>query len=331
MKKFKILKLMTAIVMTTILLISFTGCSAIQEAFDQAKRDLDNNGNEYDKYNAYIGILNETSGFWKVVDEYFEEFGTSSEIQFEEGFDGISLYSTSMKSKLEAAMKYLDEEPKYEEADAALRAMNESLSAYCDKLAEAKAYYGNKEFVDDNFVKAQILHTYIYDNADYMLEFLNAYIEGVNIMTEGQDEIQLENYKKNGSMVHYQALLALVKAQKMENYLYEKELTVENFLSINMDEFRPLYDEFTVAFNEYNDLVKGKTDAGKDEGIMTLSSYTSKLEDVKSASADLILQVQKGEEFADHEKRNPSMYGGTPEKLKESISSLLSSYNTWIV
>ncbi|MDR1542446.1 MAG: YiiG family protein [Clostridiales bacterium] len=313
----------------------FSGCSSISNISNGIESALDLSGGEeaeVNKHNAYIDLYNTLiNDIDLVVFDYVEALGEDGEVYIEEGFDGISLYSNNIQKNLLSAMPYIDKEPAEPDADAALKDMEPILSKYAKALDEAKKYYAEKSYVDDNFEKAQQYHDVIIGDYVAVWEKIGVFLAAIDVMLEGQDEEQLASYQENGEMVHYWSLKSLIAAQEMDSYLYAQGISAENIQDISLDEFRPLYDAFVEAYKGYSDLVGDDDDAGDDEGIITLSRYSDLLSSIKSDSAELVNMLQTGGEFSETDIKIASVVSGTPEKLSKSVNDLLNAYNSWIV
>jgi hypothetical protein len=331
---------------------ALTGCAALGEKLEEtlgtAAKDVIGGGAgedvsgedgaeadwdaEVDKHNAYIDLFNALlDDVDNVVADYVEEFGAEDEIYIEDGFDGFSMYSNSLEKKLADAMEYADKQPAEPSADAALIALEPILASYAAALTAAKVYYGDKNYVDDNFEKAQQYHDVIIGGYDPLWEKIDVFLTAVSEMLEGQDEEQLAIYEESDQMIHYYALLTLIQAQEIDAYLSANDIWVMNILDVSLDELRPLYDAFVASYTEYNSLVGGDSDAGEAEGIMTLSSYNSALSELKSSLSELVSRVQSGKAFDESDVNLAQMKDGAPENIAELVDDLFSAYNTWIV
>ncbi len=310
------------------LLLTFTGCKQISSVINKVTNadSSESQTNEVNKHNAYINLYNELlDRFMRTLDDYQGEFGWDEQVVIEDDFDGFNLYSTTACDLLEQAMAFADKDPKDAQADAALKALDPLLSEYCQALTGAKKYYEDKNYVDDNYAKAQEYHDVIVGKYDALQEKLEAFLEAVDKMLKGQEEKELARYKEAGEMIHYHGLLCLIKARTMDVYLSDHQIDNSNVLNIDLDEFRPIYDEFVKAYSDYNGLVKGDANAGEEEGIMTLNSFNSTLSELKSSAAELINHLQNGETFSD------ATEDGTPENIESLTGTLLSDYNSWFV
>jgi hypothetical protein len=347
------MKRLIAFISACLFAFALTGCAALGEKLEEtlgtAAKDVIGSGSgdvgdaggdgaaddwdaEVDKHNAYIDLFNALmSDVDNVVADYVEEFGAEDEVYIEDGFSGFSMYSNSLEKRLADAMEYADKKPAEPSADAALLALEPVLASYAAALTGAKLYYGDKNYVDDNFEKAQQYHDAIIDGYDPLREKIDAFLTAVSEMLEGQDEEQLAIYKESDQMIHYYALLALIQAQEIDAYLSMNDIFAENILDVSLDELRPLYDAFVASYTEYNSLVSGNSDAGKDEGIMTLSTYNSALSDLKSSLSELVSRVQSGKAFDESDANFAYMKDGAPENIAEHVDDLFSAYNTWIV
>ena len=282
-----------------------------------------------DKQNAYIDLNNELiNRFQKVVSDYVGEFGADATISVPDGFDGFTMYTTNAADYLATAMEYADKAPSVPDADAALKALQPDLAAYCQTLSDAATYYGDKNYVDDNYAKAQDYHSIIIGGYNALEAKIETFLMAVSQMLEGQDEQWLAYYQQQGLEIHYHTLKVLVTAQVIDDYLIGNNITAANIQDINLDDFKPVYDDFVTAYTGYNDAVKGNDSAGAAEGIFSLSLYSSDLSDLKSSASTLIDMLNTGKMFDDLEISSlADMTDGTPENISYCVSQLLSDYN----
>jgi hypothetical protein len=330
------------LLITITLLASLSACGDIQkliedklnEAVGEVADKVNDAGTsardrEIEKHNAYIDLYNcLISDIDEVVYDYGDEFGYEEEIIIPDNFSGFTMYSNRIIYNLDAALPYADKEPSEPKADAALKDMESSLREYAKILTDAKTYYEEKGYVDDNYAKAPEFHTIIIGHYGEIWDNVDVFLNAVDTMLEGQDEIELAEYKESGQMVRYWCLKTLVDAQAMTAYLNENVIWDNNAFDTNYDEFRALYDAFVASYNEYNSIVGEGDDAGEAEGIVNTSSYTDQLKEVKSCAAGYVEHLQNGEEYSDSEL---IIANDTPEGLRSEVSRLLSDYNNWIV
>ncbi len=334
-------KKVLAIACTFLLLLSLVGCDKAASLIDQAGQAVGEavgealsdpaqaeTDNEIDKQNAYIDLYNELVGsLYTAIDDYSGEFGWEEKVDIDKDFDGFSMYSTTTDALLEAALPYADKEPLEPEADAALKALAGPLSEYSQALTDAKDYYDTKGYVDDKYEKAQAYHDIIFGKYDAIEALVSTFLQKVDIMLEGQTEEQLEYYKSGDMMVHYYGLLCLELSQQMMAYLHENEITAETILDVNLDEFRPVYDEFAAACAEYAKVATAE--AAKAEGITSTTMFDIALKDIKACSAELVQRVENKKNFSSSDLNIADLTDGTPDKLGNLVDDLLSNYNSW--
>ena len=288
------------------------------------------------KQNAYIDLYNElVDNFQSVVSDYAYEFGIEQQIQIPDDFSGYTMLSTSASDFLQTAMGYADEAPARPDADAALKALAPDLTAYCQALSNAKTYYGDKNYVDDQYAQAQSFHDVIIGDYDTVESEIEAFVSAVDTMLEGQDEQQLAYYQQNDMMVHYYALDSLVTAEELAGYFYENDITAANISDINLTDFKPLYDNFVTAYTGFTSLVNSSNEGtiGESEGIYTLAFFSDDLSSLKASISELMDMLNNGTTFDDMDASSSfaSMTTGTPENISSCISSLLRDYNSDIV
>lgn len=335
------MKAKSLIALALIFVLLFSACSQAQDLLEEASNAANNAINsavadpddtEIDKHNAYIDLYNELVGrFTDAIVDYSEEFGWDPEVFIEDGFSGFSMYGTDAVKFLDAALTFADKEPAAAEADAAVKDLATLLKPYAEAMTAAKTYYSDKNYVDDDFAKSQEYHDVIVGGFDAMWEKAVVFLNAVDVLLEGQDEEQLESYKSSDQMIHYYSLLSLMEAEAMCDYLATNEISMENFSELNLDEFRPLYDKFAEAYNGYKELVGDDSNAGKDEGIMSLTTFTMTVSDIKQSAAELVEKAKNGGTFSDTEMSMGASVSGSPEELFDLTGELLDDYNNWIV
>ncbi|MDR2606281.1 MAG: YiiG family protein, partial [Oscillospiraceae bacterium] len=205
-----------------VLLLSLTACGSIQrqiedtlsdaaETLNAADSGTSDSDREIEKHNAYIDLYNNLiSSIDEVVIDYTEEFGYEDQVFIEDGFNGFTMYSSSAIRFLDDALPYADKAPAEPDADAALKAMEPALRTYAQALADAKTYYEEKGYVDDDYAKAQEYHDVIIGQYDALWEKMEVFLTAVDVMLEGQDEAELAEYKESGQMLRYWTLKTLV-------------------------------------------------------------------------------------------------------------------------
>jgi hypothetical protein len=302
---------------------------AADDAGGESEADLE--AAEVYKHNAYIELYNDIqSDVERVAFDYIEAFGADGTVRIDDDFDGYTLYATDIADSLAEAMKYVDKEPLDPASDDALRALEPVLSRYATALTEAKTYYEDKNYVDDDLGRAQAFHDIIVGEYTLVWEKADAFLRALDKLLEGQSEEQLAEYQESGQMIHYYSLLSLVSAQDINMYLTDRDIGAGNINAINMVEFRPLYNAFADAYVEYTALAEDE-DAVDAEGFFSLTSYSDTLSDLKASLSELVDMVQNGRRFNDIETQVASITVGTPEHIRESTQKLLDAYNNWIV
>ncbi|MCL2462515.1 MAG: YiiG family protein [Defluviitaleaceae bacterium] len=341
-------KLAPVLAVALVFLFLTTGCSSLSNVISglaggasptPGAEDTENSASglndpaAVDKHNAYIDLYNNlVDRFDQTIQDYAGEFGTDEQVRIPDDFDGYAMYTTDTGDLLRTAMGYADKAPSEPGADAALKALQPDLASYCQALAGAATYYGDKNYVDDNFAKAQEYHAVIIGDYDALYDKIDAFLSAVDTMLEGQDEQQLAYYQQQNMMVHYWALQSLITAQEMSSYFYGNEISAANIQDISLADFKPLYDNFVAAYTGYANLVNGNDNAGEDEGIFMLDLFTNDLSDLKASASELISMLNSGSVFDDLEISSlASMTDGTPENIADCVSSLLSDYNSQIV
>ncbi|MDR1464528.1 MAG: YiiG family protein [Oscillospiraceae bacterium] len=333
--KYRALALGVAFVL---LLTTLSGCASVKDALSKLSgggsgSSAGGSNTEVQKYNAYIDLSNDLSELYKSLDDYEEKFGWDAEPQYGSSFSGFSMYSvTSLRNHLQTAAGLAGKNPA-NVADAAMKAMAEPLGDYVDQMVAAKEYYDAKSFVDDNFVKGKAVHAYLVEHYDEVDELVTVFWEKIDEMTAETDKKELERYQKDGQTVHYNCLNVLIAAQNVSAYV--SDASVADFLdNLTEADYKVVYDQYVAAYDQYMTDVGDDSNAGKEENIMTLSTFTSDVKDFKASAAELLLYLREKKSFGSTYENNPTlakMTDGTPENIRKLCSDMVSNYNTWVI
>jgi putative liporotein len=152
----------TKVLVTLLMLLLVISCGKKGNGKDRGF-DLKNSGganqqvNEVQKYNYYIGVYNKLLSFEKTVGSYFEEVGAEAQFKKPDGSVNANFYD--VKSIITELEKAIPAKPKMAELDKA----SENLLAVFKELKplteDMDSYYSGKDYTSDNYKKAQEFHT----------------------------------------------------------------------------------------------------------------------------------------------------------------------------
>ena len=290
----------------------------------KAKKEADT-----EKWNSYIDISNSMKTVYKGLDGYVEVFG--NELKYEQP-KSMTKFLNAMssgpeKDRVEKGLKKASELSAKgsteldKTAAKTFAAMNELYTA----LADSYAYYRNKDYVDDNYAKAQKLHERVIKAYPAFEESTPVFNKIMDAEAKVRRKAEIKEMSAEGYKIRASMLSAIDAAKNMQDILIEQDITSQNLQSLKMDVFRPAYDEFVKALGEY-DKVKDDKNQRKKEQIQDYSveSVAKCLKDVKASAAGLIERYQTK---AAPPRMIPGSTTGTPENFDQKMDMLITRYN----
>ena len=301
-----------------------------------------------EKYNAYIELLNFSTGRWLygVLSVYYDTFGYDIEPipvdkDFTNGFiftsgdaDTPNLHEMYSKN-YETPRKLADSNPDFGEADVAAHRLADALEALMRTyFIDVDTYYSSGEYLKDDYAKTSDLH----------LEMINGYIEFLDAIDyfsmaftevileyEGQD---LEVFKERGWDIHYHMLSTILTARKISNMFQKLDAQGIDFLDADLSEYEPLYDQLVADIEElasiYNDEDKHTKENLTGMQVNRISFFVSTAQSLETAATDTLNMIKAGTENIPNELtgsvttpgRNMPMY-----RFDQRLDSLIDYYN----
>lgn len=308
------------------LLILLTGCgggSAISEVLGDSK----SKEKEIEKWNSYVGVSNGLGKINDKLNKYLEVFGDQKEYQKTDRFN--SFLNSSLNSPVEKYDKTLDKASEFSakgssDLDKTVAKTVGPVKELWTVLNEADSYYRNKDYVDDNYAKAKTLHEKIiatYPLLDNLIPEFN------QIMDKSARELRKKEIKEmqdSGNKVMAAMLVTVDSAKKLQDIFYEQGINSANLQEIKMDVFRPAYEEYIKALNEYENIIKDEKQIKKEKfDDYSIKSMQNCFKEVKATASGIIERYESKKPAS----RTPSMDSGTPEKLDQKMDSLITRYN----
>ncbi|UQZ90164.1 hypothetical protein C4J81_13530 [Deltaproteobacteria bacterium Smac51] len=288
---------------------------------------------ETDKWNAYVSLSNELhKDFLEAYNAYLEAFGSDETFRIpddEKGqklageFRRVASHVSNMKKPLEEVARVSTAEPQ-NDLDKAATALEASLSPMLEAMLTMREYLQNKEYIDDNYAKAAELHKTFMTNSAGFEAALPPFTDQIDAMEPVMREKSMKEMREQGQKIRPEMLSVLMAGEKILVYLDEKGLNAENFHSLNIDEFRPLYSAMGEAIKKLEEVATDEQAEAESLHMGSLKDYISVAKETRTQAAAMIENVL--------EKKNPhSTWGsGTPEKYSKSFDLLISRYNSYI-
>lgn len=293
---------------------------------------------DYSKYNTYIDLADEMAEMEEILGVYFSNVAYQEEFALEEGGDYANIkeavqFYTGLSYTVEKALDYADEEPFYDEADAAVTALGDSPAKVMDALDHLGSYMRFDDFVDDGMAKAPELHAELWAALETYDTYYPAFLSALSTMAEESQEQDLADLLEAGELIRYNARQMIVTTQDIQDNIWtQMEAAVENAGSdaevelptLDPTNLSPLFAQFQTAYEGLNAALE---DDGQKEKI---SAFTGKAgeESVKLYTNRVNTLYVKVGALA-QAILDDADYTEAYDAVSEAVSDMISTYNNY--
>ena len=286
---------------------------------------------DYSKYNAYLDLADEISGeIEPILEVYF------SNVSFDPSFTVTGDYAAIKEAVefytpntylVEKALDYLDEEPAYPEADAALRDLGDSPVKVMEALNHLGSYMRFDEFEEDNLTKAREIHAELWSALQVYDANYEAFLAAFDILASQGEEDSLNQLLEEEEMILYHSLCLIRTSEDILNDVWSQidaantgEETV--LPEIDMTNLSPLFDSLQTSHDSLTQALGSESEREKVEmftgrvGDSALELYTSRTNSLYSYMGSLAEALMAGTDYAE-----------ALLNASDAIGSMIDSYN----
>lgn len=290
---------------------------------------------DYSKFNAYLDLSEEMSDMLDILDVYFSNVEFTQDFALMEGGDYANIkeaadFYIANTYRVEESLDYVDEEPSYARADAAVRALGDSPLKLMEAIEDLSGYTQFSEYEEDSLAKAPEIHAAIWEPyqivATYYGEFLSA-MDELDSELEGED---LERLEKNGQMILYHSQIMLDRSEDIIDEINAQvdaanqdpnaELVVPE---LDQSKLASLFGAFNTA---YEDLIAAMGKEEEQEKVFTgataeaaMKLYTNKVNALYVSVGSLAQALNEGSDYVD-----------AYNSVIDAYSGMVSGYNSII-
>ena len=284
---------------------SLSGISKEQEILDRNK----------DKYSKHIRFYNRILNIDKGLLYYFEDAGMEKKFKV---IDKLKELETSKERK--------------DEMDKKAIAMIPILEKMMPITDEMRTYYKNKEYLKDNYEKAQVLHTQLLATLDKYNQVTKSY---KNVFEKKSDEIKklmIKDYDKRKQFITYNQFMFITEGEKIIKEIHKQELDASDFISKgNAKQFKKMEEKMDKALIKFEKSLKNTKQLEK-EGYMPgdHSEFVQKANKFNQSVNVFIQRIEKKEK-ASHSSVSDSFFAqtedGTPENVLANFNEVIKEHN----
>ena len=300
---------------------SLSGISKEQEILDRNK----------DKYSKHIRFYNRILNIDKGLLYYFEDAGTDKKFRTIQNEDITADIATD-KDFIDKLKELETSKERKDEMDKQAIAMIPILEKMMPITDEMRTYYKNKEYLKDNYEKAQVLHTQLLATLDKYNQVTKSY---KNVFEKKSDEIKklmIKDYDKRKQFITYNQFMFITEGEKIIKEIHKQELDASDFISKgNAKQFKKMEEKMDKALIKFEKSLKNTKQLEK-EGYMPgdHSEFVQKANKFNQSVNVFIQRIEKKEK-ASHSSVSDSFFAqtedGTPENVLANFNEVIKEHN----
>ena len=299
---------------------SLSGVSKEQEILSRNK----------DKYSKHIRFYNRILNIDKGLLYYFEDAGTDKKFRTIQNEDITA--DIAIDKNFIDKLKELETSKEKDELDKKAIAMIPILEKMMPITDEMRTYYKNKEYLKDNYEKAQVLHTQLLATLDKYNQVTKSY---KNVFEKKSDEIKklmIKDYDKRKQFITYNQFMFITEGEKIIKEIHKQELDASDFISKgNAKQFKKMEEKMDKALIKFEKSLKNTKQLEK-EGYMPgdHSEFVQKANKFNQSVNVFIQRIEKKEK-ASHSSVSDSFFAqtenGIPENILANFNEVIKEHN----
>lgn len=300
---------------------SLSGISKEQEILDRNK----------DKYSKHIRFYNRILNIDKGLLYYFEDAGTDKKFRTIQNEDIMADIAID-KDFIDKLKELETSKERKDEMDKKAIAMIPILEKMMPITDEMRTYYKNKEYLKDNYEKAQVLHTQLLATLDKYNQVTKSY---KNVFEKKSDEIKklmIKDYDKRKQFITYNQFMFITEGEKIIKEIHKQELDASDFISKgNAKQFKKMEEKMDKALIKFEKSLKNTKQLEK-EGYTPgdHSEFVQKANKFNQSVNVFIQRIEKKEK-ASHSSVSDSFFAqtedGTPENVLANFNEVIKEHN----
>lgn len=281
---------------------------------------------DYSKFNAYLKMADKMSEMMDILDVYFTNVEYAQDFAMTEGGDYAAIkeaadFYIANTYQVEQALDYVDEEPSYSKADAAVRALGDSPVKLMEAIEDLSGYTQFNEYEEDNLARAPEIHAAIWEPLEVFRTYYGEFMEAMDELDSELDGEDLENLKKDGQMILYYSQMMMNRGEDIINEINAQVGAANQdpdaeFVVPELDQSKlaPLFGAFNTA---YEDLIEAMGKEEEQEKVFSgpvaesaMKLYTSKVNALYSSMGALANAMNEGSDYTDAYESVIDAYNG---------------------
>ena len=284
-----------------------------------------------EKYSKHIRFYNRILNIDKGLLYYFEDAGMDKKFKNIQNED-IAADIAIDKNFIDKLKELSESKEKKDELDKKAVAMLPILEKMLPVADEMRAYYKNKQYLQDNYEKAQTLHTQLLEALDKYNQVTKSYKEAFEKKSDEIKKLMIKDYDKRSQFITYNQFMFIEEGDKIIKEIHKQGLDASDFTAKgNVKKFKRMEEKMDKAFIKFEKSIKNTKQLGK-EGYNPgdHSEFIQKANNFKQSVNVFIQRIEKKEK-ASHSSVSDSFFAqteeGTPENVLANFNEVIKEHN----
>ena len=195
---------------------------------------------------------------------------------------------------------------------------------------EAASYGDLQAYKDDQYAKAQEIHSRLFPLVQSYIDPADAYTAAIHSLSVERQQEEMQRMKDNGLTIRYDMLRIMdLKNQIIDAFSEQPNVAEANIADLDLTKIRPAYDELATLLLEFVPLSKDK-DAAEKEGFDNnyyVTTFADAAGDFKKQLQEMIDRKESGKGFSENELQILWATDGSFQKISEAASQMTETYN----
>ena len=284
-----------------------------------------------EKYSKHIRFYNRILNIDKGLLYYFEDAGMDKKFKNIQNED-IAADIAIDKNFIDKLKELSESKEKKDELDKKAVAMLPILEKMLPVADEMRAYYKNKQYLQDNYEKAQTLHTQLLEALDKYNQVTKSYKEAFEKKSDEIKKLMIKDYDKRSQFITYNQFMFIEEGDKIIKEIHKQGLDASDFTAKgNVKKFKRMEEKMDKAFIKFEKSIKNTKQLGK-EGYNPgdHSEFIQKANKFRQSVNVFIQRIEKKEK-ASHSSVSDSFFAqteeGTPENVLANFNEVIKEHN----
>ena len=303
---------------------------------DALKKNLSADSGESDdeltQYNNYVDFSNFLTGnFEDNIGRYFEGVEPETEFKVIEGGHYTTVSFSDYDT--EQVQSYLDQAnagTNFPDLDEQVKTLAPIVLETMKVYNEAASYGDLQAYKDDQYAKAQEIHSRLFPLVQSYIDPADAYTAAIHTLSVERQQEEMQRMKDNGLTIRYDMLRIMdLKNQIIDAFSEQSNVAEANIADLDLTKIRPAYDELATLLLEFVPLSKDK-DAAEKEGFDNnyyVTTFADAAGDFKKQLQEMIDRKESGKGFSENDLQILWATDGSFQKISEAASQMTETYN----